>query len=98
MNNKTRGQNPAKGYDLTIWANGFREWHGRITFTTPVGNTPEANALIYRADKYAKRNLRSVIANADTIGKGYRLRYVITANKVEPGSGRLLSLTYKVVN
>lgn len=98
MATKTRGQNPAKGYDLTIWANGFREWHGKVTFTVPVGNTPEAVALIYRADKYAKTNLRRIIANSDGIGRGYRLRYEITANQTQPGSGRLVSVTYKVAN
>lgn len=81
-----------KDYKLTAWANGFGIWHCEIFFTTPLGNTWEAERVAANAMKAAKRRIRAEIA--DRMGsKPKRLSYEVKFNKVALGSGRLSSLT-----
>jgi len=87
-------QKPSKGYTVTIWADGFRRWHTKATFTEPMGNTPEAQRILENARLYCRRNLRRIIAENDSAGKGWRMKLEVKANQVEPGTGRLLSVTW----
>lgn len=82
----------SKNYRLNAYANGFGIWHCEIFFTTPLGNTGEAERVANNALAAAKRRIRAEIAER-MAGKVKRLAYEVKTNKLELGSGRLLSLT-----
>lgn len=81
-----------KGYELNTFADGFGLWRCQVTFGFPgVGNTPEAEALKYRALEAAKRAIRKeiVVRESKPIR---RLSYEIVANKID-SMNRLHSFT-----
>lgn len=82
----------SKNYTLNAYADGFAVWHCEIFFTTPLGNTGEAERVLLNALAAAKRRIRAEIAER-MAGKVKRLAYEVKTNKLELGSGRLLSLT-----
>ena len=79
-------------YKLNTYANGFGVWHSEITFTPPIGNTGEAERVAANAMRNAKRHIRQAIQERQS-GKVRRLFYKVSANRTEPGIGRLASLT-----
>ena len=82
----------AKDYKLNTYADGFGIWHSEILFSGPMGNTGEAERIIYNAIANAKRHIRQAIQERMS-SKTKRLSYKVSANTVEPGIGRLTSLT-----
>lgn len=96
-----------KDYKLTAWANGFGTWLCRIDFTTPLGNTGEADRVAANAMRAAKRRIRQEIQarQGQPIGRlnfveipthnhaRPKTAFVVVANETEPGIGRLMSLT-----
>jgi hypothetical protein len=80
-------------FTLLTWANGYGVWHAKATFTTPLGNTPEAIEISERALKKMKQAIRAEIVERMAPKKCRRLTYEVKANEVQPGSGRLMSLT-----
>jgi hypothetical protein len=81
-----------KDYTLNAYADGFGVWHCEIFFTTPLGNTGEAERVAGNGLRAAKRLIRAEIAER-MAGRPKRLSYYVKTNKTQPGSGRLLSLT-----
>lgn len=81
-----------KDYRLNAYADGFGVWHCEIFFTTPLGNTGEAERVLLNGLAAAKRLIRAAIAER-MAGKPKRLTYYVKTNKTELGSGRLMSLT-----
>ena len=84
----------AKDYTLNTYANGFGIWHAEIFFTSPMGNTGEAERIISNAIANAKRHIRQAIQERMS-SKTKRLSYEVSANTTEPGIGRLTSLTIR---
>lgn len=83
----------AKGYKLNTFADGLGVWNCEISFAYPgMGNTWEAEKIIYNAIANAKREIRKAITER-TSAEVRRLSYKVSANKFEPGIGRLQSLT-----
>jgi hypothetical protein len=84
----------AKDYTLNTYANGFGIWHSQIFFSSPMGNTGEAERIISNAIANAKRHIRQAIQERMS-SKTKRLSYEVSANTTEPGIGRLTSLTIR---
>jgi hypothetical protein len=82
----------SKDYRLNAYADGFARWHCEIFFTTPLGNTGEADKVARNALAAAKRLIRAEIAER-MAGRPKRLAYYVKTNETEFGSGRLMSLT-----
>ena len=82
-----------KDYKLNTYADGYGIWHSQIFFTSPMGNNAEAERIISNAIANAKRNIRQAITERMEPIKTKRLSYKVSANTVEPGIGRLTSLT-----
>jgi hypothetical protein len=82
----------ADGYRLHTYADGYGNWHARIVFTTALGNTAEADRIASNAMQSAKRAIRAaIVERMQPIGTR-RLKYRVSENKSEPGSGRLMEL------
>ena len=84
----------AKDYKLNTYADGFGIWHSEIIFTPPIGNTGEAERVAGNAMRNAKRHIRQAIQERQA-SKVRRLSYEVSANRDEPGIGRLASLTIR---
>ena len=82
----------SKDYRLNAYADGFGVWHCEIFFTTPLGNTGEAERVAGNGLRAAKRLIRAEIADR-MAGRVKRLSYYVKSNQVTPGIGRLMSLT-----
>jgi hypothetical protein len=89
----------SKYYRLNAYADGFGVWHCEIFFTTPLGNTGEAERITNNAIRAAKTAIRKELelripANAYNERFYYKRKpYEVKSNKLELGSGRLMSLT-----
>jgi hypothetical protein len=79
-----------KNYKLNTYANGFGIWYADILFTSPIGNTGEAQRIISNALTNAKRAIRREIQERQS-GKVRRLSYEIVANN-ELGTGQLTAI------
>ena len=80
------------GYTLNTFANGFGLWRCEILFDSPgVGNSPEAEALKYRALNAGKRAIRKEIVSREA-KPVRRLSFEIVANRFD-NLNRLWSLT-----
>jgi hypothetical protein len=82
-----------KDYRVNTYANGFGIWHSEITFLTPMGNTGEAERVIFNALANAKRKIRQAIQERqnDTVK---RLSYFISESQ-ELGTGQLVWLVIR---
>jgi hypothetical protein len=79
-----------KHYKLNTFANGFGIWHADILFTSPIGNTGEAQRIISYALTNAKRAIRREIQERQS-GKVKRLSYEVVSNN-ELSTGQLTAL------
>jgi hypothetical protein len=79
-----------KDYRLNTYANGFGIWHADILFSSPIGNTGEAQRIISNALTNAKRAIRREIQERQS-GKVRRLSYEIVSNN-ELSTGQLTAL------
>jgi hypothetical protein len=68
-----------KHYKLNTYANGFGLWQCAITYPEGLGNTGEAERIIYNSISAARRSIRKAITerNAQTVR---RLRYKVASN------------------
>ena len=82
-----------KDYNVVTWSDGFARWHATAVFLTPLANTPKAEQIAHRALKACKVAIRREITERMNPTRCKRLSYVVSANSVEPGSGRLESVT-----
>jgi hypothetical protein len=81
------------GYELTTWANGFGIWHCRADFAPPgVGNSPEGEAVKYRALAACKRKIRQEVAEREAPRTVRRLSYHVVANNLD-SLNRMWSIT-----
>jgi hypothetical protein len=71
-----------KDYKLNTYANGFGVWHADIVFSSPMGNSGEAERIISNAIKNAKRAIRREIQERQA-GKVKRLSYgIVSSNQL----------------
>lgn len=82
----------SKDYEITTWADGFGNWHARAKFTEPLGNTGDAERVAENAVRSCRRVIRNEISYRMT-GKPRRLSFYVSGNELEPGLGRLRSIT-----
>jgi len=87
----------SRPYQLATYADGFGNWHCKITFTPALGNTGEAERVAFNAMAAAKRSIRRAIVERMQPTKARRLQYSVTANEVTPGIGTLRTLTISEV-
>ena len=72
------------GYSLTTWSNGFGIWHCKAVFDFPgVGNSPEAEAIKYKALAACKRAIRKEIVLREAPQNVGRLSYEIASNRLD---------------
>lgn len=75
-----------RDYNLNAYADGFGNWHCEITFTTPMGNTNAAHAVMVNALRQAKALIRSNIverlATWHEPKPKVKLRYAVTSNRL----------------
>lgn len=84
---------PRRAYSVNVFADGYGRWKAAITFSPPLGNTAEADKVAANAIANAKKQIRAAIVERMKPKDTRRLSYEVTDNKLEPGLGRLLSLT-----
>lgn len=84
MTHPTLTPNATKHYSLNAYADGFGKWHCEITFTTPMGNTNMAHAILVNAIRHAKRTIRGEIVERMNPTPTRHLRYEVTANRLTP--------------
>ena len=70
-------------YTLNTYADGFGNWHCEINFTTPMGNTNMAHAILVNAIRHAKKTIREELLLRSN-GNLAKLRYEVTANRLTP--------------
>jgi len=85
----------SKNYEVTIWADGFRQWHAKAEFYPALGNTGEAERIVSNALKMMKRNLKRIIEYNDSASPDYRFKWEVCANTTTPGLGTLRSITIR---
>jgi hypothetical protein len=68
-----------KNYKLNTYANGFGVWQCAITYPEGLGNTGEAERIIWNSIRAARRSIRKAITqrNAQPLR---RLRYKVATN------------------
>ena len=68
-----------KNYQLNTYANGFGVWQCAITYPEGLGNTGEAERIIWNSIRAARRTIRKAITqrNAQPVR---RLRYKVASN------------------
>jgi hypothetical protein len=71
-----------KDYQLNTYANGFGVWQCAITYPIGLGNTGEAQAIIYNSITRAKRSIRQAITDRNT-QPVRRLRYSVLSNDLD---------------
>lgn len=88
----------SKDYSLTLWADGFANWHAKAIFTIPLGNTIDAYFVLENARAAARRAIRREIlarsprdATAQDLA---RIRVKVSANS-SLGTGQLTTITWK---
>jgi hypothetical protein len=71
-----------KNYKLNTYANGYGLWNCQITYPIALGNSGEAEAIIYNSIRSAKRSIRRAIVerNASPVR---RLKYQVRSNDLD---------------
>ena len=71
-----------KHYKLQTSANGFGVWQCAITYPEAIGNSYEAQVILYRSLDAAKRSIRRALVerNAQPVR---RLRYSVLSNDLD---------------
>lgn len=71
-----------RDYKLNTYANGFGVWQCAITYPIALGNSGEAEAIIYNSIRSAKRSIRRALVerNAQPVR---RLRYSVLSNDLD---------------
>jgi hypothetical protein len=68
-----------KDYKLNTYANGFGIWQCAITYPIPLGNTGEAERIIWNSHRAARRSIRKAIVERND-QPVRRLRYSVFSN------------------
>jgi len=87
--------NKSKDYEVTIWANGFRQWHAKAQFCPALGNTGQAERIANNALRMMKRNLKRIIQDNDNASPNFRFKWEVCSNTFMPGLGTLSSITIR---
>jgi hypothetical protein len=89
-----KGIKNMEDYKLNTYADGFGIWHCQITYPIALGNSGEAEAIIYNSMRAAKRAIRAAIVERCETTRIKRLSYKVAANDATTASdNRLRSLT-----
>jgi len=89
-----KGIKKMEDYKLNTYADGFGIWHCQITYPIALGNSGEAEAIIYNSMRAAKRAIRREIVQRMEPTPCKRLSYKVAANDATTASdNRLRSLT-----
>jgi len=83
-----------RDYRINTYANAFGIWHSEILFTEPMGNTGEAQRVIYNAIANGKRKIRQAIVERMNPTQTRRLSYHISENTELP-TGQLTRLVIR---
>lgn len=67
-------------YKLNTYADGFGVWHCQITYPGGMGNTGEAERIIWNSHRAARRAIRRAIVERSEPVKVKRLSYKVAAN------------------
>lgn len=71
-----------KNYRINTYANSFGVWQCAITYPNGLGNSGEAQAIIYNSITRAKRSIRQALIKSNrTLGK--RVRYTVFSNDLD---------------
>jgi hypothetical protein len=87
--------NKSKDYEVTIWANGFRQWHAKAEFYPALGNTGQAERIANNALRMMKRNLKRIIEDNDNSSPNFRFKWQVCSHTMTPGIGTLSSITIR---
>jgi hypothetical protein len=79
-------------YKLNTYADGFGIWHCHIVYPVALGNSGEAEAIIAKSMRAAKRAIRAAIVERCETTRIKRLSYKVAANDTA-SDNRLRSLT-----
>lgn len=71
-----------RDYKLNTYANGFGVWQCAITYPIALGNSGEAEAIIYNSIRNAKRSIRRALVERNT-QPVRRLRYSVLSNDLD---------------
>lgn len=82
-----------KNWALSVWADSWGVWQGRVNFLTPLGNTPEAEKIKANGLRAIKRAIRKELLTRELIRPNRRINWQLIKNQTELGTGRLVSLT-----
>jgi len=80
-----------KYYKITTWADGFGKWHGKATFSGPLGNSGEAERIKYAGVEAAKRAIRLEIVLRESMPVG-RIKYEVKESDID-SLNRMWSIT-----
>jgi hypothetical protein len=92
MNETKEGNELMPDYELMTYGGYKGEWYCRITYPIALGNTGEAEAIITKSMRAAKRAIRREIVLRMEPVKTKRLSYKVAANDTA-SDNRLRSLT-----
>jgi hypothetical protein len=87
-----KGIKTMQDYKLDTYANGFGIWHCHIVYPIALGNTGQAEAIIAKSIRAAKRAIRAAIVERMEPTPCKRLSYKVAANDTA-SDNRLRSLT-----
>lgn len=81
-------------YVVSVWADGFGNWHGKATFTTPLGNTGEAERVLDNAKRAIRRAIRSELQHRQPASHTLpALRYTVTNCRQIASTNQTTSIT-----
>jgi len=69
-------------YKLNTYANGFGVWQCAITYPEAIGNSHQAQVILYRSLDAAKRSIRRAIVERQA-QPVRRLRYSVLSNNLD---------------
>lgn len=92
MNKDQEGNEAMPDYKLMTYGGYAGEWYCRITYPIALGNTGEAEAIIAKSMRAAKRAIRREIVLRMEPVETKRLSYKVAANDIA-SDNRLRSLT-----
>jgi len=82
-----------KSYEITFWADGYGLWRAKATFPgVGLGNTGEAQRIVYNAMATAKKVIRREIRLREAPHPVRRLQYLVVANEIDH-MNRIRSIT-----
>jgi hypothetical protein len=76
------GKRMSEYYKITTYADGFGDWHARVDFTGPMGNSGDDERIVYAAMENAKRYIRNELKARQSAPLA-RTYYEVTENEID---------------